>query len=107
MKILDELWYGNVSPFEQCTRGDKRLKELLKLVARNREDLDGFLTEKQKETLEKFEDCMNEMHSIAERNAVSYELSSEIRFARDAHHRRPNQREVYRSQDHPRRLPHR
>ena len=29
--------YGNVSPFEQCTRGDKRLKELLKLVAKNRE----------------------------------------------------------------------
>ena len=62
MKTLDELWYGNISPFEQCTRGDKRLKELLKLVARNREELDGTLTDKQKETLEKFEDCMNEMH---------------------------------------------
>ena len=72
MKTIDELWYGNISPFEQCTRGDKRLKELLKLVARNREDLDGTLTEKQKETLEKFEDCMNEMHSITERDAFSY-----------------------------------
>ena len=47
MKTIDELWYGNVSPLEQCTRGDKRLKELLKLVARNREELDGTLTEKQ------------------------------------------------------------
>ena len=64
MKTLDELWYGNISPFEQCTRGDNRLKELLKLVARNREELDGTFTDKQKETLEKFEDCMNEMHSI-------------------------------------------
>ena len=44
MKTINELWYGNVSPFEQCTRGDKRLKELLKLVARNREELDGTLT---------------------------------------------------------------
>ena len=52
MKTIDELWYGNVSPFEQCTRGDKRLKELLKLVARNRKELDGTLTDKQKETLE-------------------------------------------------------
>jgi hypothetical protein len=34
--------------------------------------LDGTLTEKQKETLEKFEDCMNEMHSITERDAFSY-----------------------------------
>ena len=70
--ILNELWYGNVSPFEQCTRGNKRLKELLKLLARNREDLDGTLTEMQKEALEKFEDCMNEMHSITERDAFSY-----------------------------------
>ena len=72
MTTIDELWYGNVSPFEQCTRGDKWLKELLKLVARNREELDGTLTEKQKETLEKFEECMNEMHSITERDAFSY-----------------------------------
>ena len=72
MKITDELWYGNISPFEQCTRSDKRLKELLKLVARNREELDESLTEKQKETLEKFEECMNEMHSITERDAFSY-----------------------------------
>ena len=72
MKITDELWYGNISPFEQCTRGDKRLKELLKLVARNREELDGTLTVKQKETLEKFEECMNEMHSTTERDAFSY-----------------------------------
>ena len=49
-----------------------QLKELLKLVARNREELDSTLTDKQKETLEKFEDCMNEMHSITERDAFSY-----------------------------------
>ena len=72
MDIIKELWYGNVAPFEQCTRGDKQLKELLKLVAKNKEELDASLTDKQKETLEKFEDCMNEMHSITERDAFSY-----------------------------------
>ena len=56
METINELWYGNISPFEQCTRGDKRLKELLKLVARNREELDSTLTDKQKETLEKFDE---------------------------------------------------
>ena len=64
MKTIDELWYGNVSPFEQCTRGDRRLKELLPLMARNRDELG--------ETLTKFEDCMNEMHSVTERDAFSY-----------------------------------
>ena len=72
MKIIDELWYGNISPFGQYTRGDKRLKELLPLVARNRDELGASLTDKQKETLEKFEDCMNEMHSVTERDAFSY-----------------------------------
>ena len=72
MKTIDELWYGNVAPFEQCTRGDKRLKELLNLVVRNREELDGTLTEKQKEILQKFEENTNEMHGVCERGAFSY-----------------------------------
>ena len=84
MDIINELWYGNVSPFEQCTRGDKRLKVLLKLVARNREELDGTLTDKQKETLEKFEDCMNEMHSITERDAFSYGFRLGVRLMSEA-----------------------
>lgn len=51
MDIIHELWYGNISPFEQCTRGDKPLKELLKLVTRNRENLDCTLTDKRKKRL--------------------------------------------------------
>ena len=58
MKTIDELWYGNISPFEQCTRGDKLLKELLSLMARNRDELGETLTDKQKETLEKFEEWL-------------------------------------------------
>ena len=84
MDIIKELWYGNVSPFEQSTRGDKQLKELLKLAARNKEELDGTLTEKQKETLEKFEEALNEMHSIAERDAFSYGLRLGIRLTAEA-----------------------
>ena len=84
MDIIKELWYGNVAPFEQCTRRDKQLKELLKLVARNKEELDGTLTEKQKETLEKFEEALNEMHGIAERDAFSYGLRLGIRLMAEA-----------------------
>ena len=72
MKILDELWYGNIAPFEQSTRGDKRFAELLKLVNQNREELNGMLTDKQKETLEKYEETVNEMYNVTERDAFSY-----------------------------------
>ena len=84
MKITDELWYGNISPFEQCTRGDKRLKELLSLMARNRDELGETLTDKQKETLEKFEDCMNEMHSVTECNAFAYGFRLGVRLMAEA-----------------------
>ena len=84
MDIIKGLWYGNVSPFEQCTRGDTQLKELLSLMARNREELEETLTEKQKETLEKFEEALNEMHSIAERDAFSYGLRLGIRLMAEA-----------------------
>ena len=57
MKTIDELWYGNISPFEQCTRGDRRLKELLSLMARNRDALGETLTESRKK------------HSKSSRNA--------------------------------------
>ena len=28
MDIIKELWYGNVAPFEQSTRGDKQMKDI-------------------------------------------------------------------------------
>ena len=91
MKTIDEFWYGNISPFEQCTRGDKRLKELLSLMARNRDELGETLmrqapsdAQRAKETLEKFEDCMNEMHSVTERDAFSYGFRLGVRLMAEA-----------------------
>ena len=84
MKLLDELWYGNIEPYEEYTMGDKRLKELLPLIARNRSELKETLTDKQKEILEKFEDCTNEMHSVTERDAFSYGFRLGVRLMADA-----------------------
>ena len=80
MKILDELWYGNIAPLEQSTLGDKRFAELLKLVNQNREELVGTLADKQKETLEKYEEIMNEMYNVTEREAFSYGFRLGVRL---------------------------
>ena len=53
-------------------------------MARNRDELGASLTDKQKETLEKFEDCMNEMHSITERDAFSYGFRLGVRLMSEA-----------------------
>ena len=42
----------------------KAVKDLLKLMGRNRDRLNDAITEEQRETLEKYDDCINEMHCI-------------------------------------------
>lgn len=84
MQTISELWYGNIHPFEQCTYGDKRVKELMKLIVRNRDALGETLTEKQKEVLEKIEECINEMNDYAEQDAFSYGFRLGVRLISEA-----------------------
>ena len=73
--ILEELWYGNLNPQEQSTEGRKETQRLLSLMGRNRDELCSTLTENQKLTLEKYDDCLNEMNSIIERDIFIYAFS--------------------------------
>ena len=59
MKILEDLYYGNVSPHERYIKQGSRVDKLVKLICKNEEDLNNSLTEKQKETFEKFRDVTN------------------------------------------------
>ena len=71
MTLLEELWYGNVNPHEAILTENRRYKRLLSLIGRNRDELSETLTDKQQETLEKYDEAMNEMHSLAEVEAFS------------------------------------
>ena len=70
--ILEGFWYGNIDPLEQSTRKSHAVKELLKLKGRNRDRLHNSMTAEQRETLEKYDDCINEMNSIMEVELFSY-----------------------------------
>ncbi len=48
-----------------------RNEKLVKLICKNEEELNAGLTEKQKETFEKFKDCTSELSCITEREAFS------------------------------------
>ena len=67
--ILTELWYGNVAPWEQSNRSDREYKELTELLCRNRDKLTEGLTEAQKELLDKYDECQNELSAKTEKNA--------------------------------------
>lgn len=70
--ILEELWYGNVCPSEGCRAAAKETKELMKYIAQHHDNLHATLTEKQKETLEKFDDCYAELTDVNERDIFVY-----------------------------------
>ena len=70
--MLDDLWYGNITPFEDFLDGKKQFKELMKLMASNREKLAKDFTPEQTECLAKYDDVINEMHSITEAEAFKY-----------------------------------
>ena len=70
--ILEEFWYGNIDPQEQSKESSRAVKELIKLMGRNRDRLCDSMTAEQRETLAKYDDCINEMHSIMEQEIFSY-----------------------------------
>ena len=72
MTLLEDLWYGNVNPHEAILTENRRYKHLLSLMGRNRDELCEALTDKQLETLEKYDEAINEMHSVAEVESFSY-----------------------------------
>ena len=84
MMALEDLWYGNINPHETFLNGNCRFKHLLSLMGRNRDNLSDSLTEQQKETLAKYDDAVNEMHSLAEIEAFSYGFRFGVRLMIEA-----------------------
>ena len=79
-QMIKELWYGNIEPFEQYTKGDKRVKELLRFIDKNQTELEEGLTERQKNMLEKLKDNISEMNGITESDAFSYGFRLGVRL---------------------------
>ena len=84
MALIENLWYGNIDPHETILTERRRYKHLLslmakKLMAKNRDEPNETLTEKQSETLEKYDEAVNEIHSLAEVETFSYGYRFAIR----------------------------
>ena len=71
MTTLEDLYYGNISPHEKYIKRGTRMDRLVKLICKNEDELNSTLTEKQKETFEKFKDCTSELTCITEREAFT------------------------------------
>lgn len=79
--ILEELFYGNVCPNSDCRNNEKETKELMGYIADHHDKLLKELTDEQKETFEKFNDCYDELTDINEREIFSYGFRLGMRIA--------------------------
>ena len=70
--ILEELFYGNICPSTDCRSRDKETKQLMAYIADHHDSLLSTLNNQQKEILEKFDDCYNELIDINEREIFTY-----------------------------------
>lgn len=66
---MEKFWYGNIQPNEQDVVSNSKLAKLLKLVAKNEENLTPMLSEDAKAVFEKLKDSQDELSSMNERDS--------------------------------------
>ena len=79
--ILEELFYCNICPSIDGREPNKEARQLMKYIADHHDNLQGTLSEKQKEILEKFDDCQAELIDINERELFIYAFRLGARIA--------------------------
>ena len=79
--ILEELFYGNICPNTDCRSHDKETMQLMGYIADHHDNLLSTLNDRQKEILEKFDDCYNELTDINEREIFVYAFKFGMRIA--------------------------
>ena len=86
--ILEELFYGNICPNTDCRSRDKETKQLMGYIADHHDNLLSTLNEQQKELLEKFDDCYNELIDMNERGIFIYAFKLGMRIAIETLHKK-------------------
>lgn len=69
MRMIEELFYGNICPCEKSLTRGSEYSQLLNLEVKNEEKCSALLSPQQKELFEKVKDCMTDMNNILEREA--------------------------------------
>ena len=66
MQILEEFWCGNINPAERPFLRQRRFDKAFRILTKNEEKLFESLNEQEKELLEKYKACYDEMIQTTE-----------------------------------------
>ena len=71
MKIIEDLYYGRIAPYEMNISATTEYQKLKALADRNEDLLRDSLSHEQKELLDKLTECITDISSISERDMFS------------------------------------
>ena len=69
---LEDLWYGNIRPFEQATEDSKAVQDVLCAMGDIRKQLCDTLTESQKAILSDYDAAVGNVSAACEQKAFEY-----------------------------------
>ena len=64
MKVIENLFYGNISPCEKTLTRGSEYSRLLQLAAKNEEKLSALLSPQQTEQFEKLKECIIDIYWV-------------------------------------------
>lgn len=82
--IIEELYYGNITPSDRDIVRDGEYSHILQLLTRNEDELMKTLTQAQQETFEKFKDCASELGDANELTSFTIGFKLGMRLALEA-----------------------
>lgn len=82
--IIEELYYGNVLPFERRIPRGGEYAHIMKLLTRNEEELIKTLTDAQKEIFEKLKANISELNGIDEATTFAIGFKLGVRLVAEA-----------------------
>ena len=83
--IIEELYYGNITPCDRDIVKGGTYSHLLHLITRNEDDLMQTLTQAQQEAFEKFKDNTSELTSMTEVTAFTLGFKLGLRLTAEAY----------------------
>ena len=69
MRMIEELFYGNICPCEKSLTRGSEYSQLLNLAVKNEDKFSELLSLQQKEMFEKVKECMTDMNNLLEKEA--------------------------------------
>ena len=71
MKIIEDLYYGNIDPHTRHTQPDTTLSKMRSLLIQNENKMRAMLTEEQKDWFERCKELEGEISELQEREMFS------------------------------------